>query len=84
MQSLQPLLQAEQYQSIRCHVGRLKAGRGLLEASRQVTGGDSSGSQLRKESRGSPVLASTAAFMSAAMLSTVLLSGLYGMVTAVP
>ena len=50
--------------------------KGLLEASRQVAGGDSSGGQLQKESRGSPVLASTAAWMSSAILSAVLLSGL--------
>ena len=61
-----------------------KSKQGLLQASRLVAGGGSSDSQLRKESRGSPVLASTAALMSSAMLSAVLLSGLYGMVTTVP
>ena len=61
-----------------------KSKKGLLEAGRQVAGGDSSGIQLRKAFRGSPVLASTAALMSSAMFSAVLVSGLYGMVTTVP
>lgn len=57
---------------------------GLTVGKQAGAGGDSPASQPWKESKDRPVLAFTAASMSSAMLSAVLLPGMYGIFTTVP